>query len=248
MQPHHSPTKMFIMPLLFVTALLAGIYFVPWEKITWGKLEFLPASTVTVNGEAKDEQRNQIATFTAGVSVVHDDKQSAMNEVNDKIGTLIQAIKTFGTNDQDIKTQNLTVYQREETYWDNDRQKTRKGQWYVSNSVQIKLRDVDQASDLADVLGKSGANSISGPNFQLDDTTETEKDLLSKAIEDAREKGEIMALAEGRTLGKVISISEGGAVSGALRFPMGFEGGGGIPVEPGSGTVYKTVSVVFELK
>lgn len=225
-----------------------GIYFVP--KMDWGKIKWQAAETVTVSGEAKQTQKNQIATFTAGVDAVNDSKENAVKDVNTKMEALIKAAKDFGINQNDIKTQSLSYYQNEEMYYDNGVQKSRKGQWRVSNSIEITLREIDKASAMADMLASSGANNVYGPNFQFDDTTEFENALFEQAIKNAKIKAENIAKSSGRSLGKVISVNEG--VGGGNIYPMYAskmaEGGGGAPIEVGSGTVSKSVTVVFELK
>jgi len=233
--------------LLLVVVVLIGAFFVPWQEINWGKIQLFPGRTITVTGEAKTQQENQIALFTAGVTAVNDDKEIAINDVNGKIEAIIGAVKSFGIKSEEIKTQNLSVYQDEETYYEEGVQKRRPGQWRVNNSIAITLREVDRASDLADLLMKSGATNVNGPQFSLEEGQAEEDFLLEEAIDDARKKAEKIAQSSGGKLGKIISISEGYQQS--RTYPL-YEagGGGGAPVEPGSETVIKTVTVVFELE
>jgi uncharacterized protein YggE len=226
--------------------LLAGAFFFPWQKINWGRLSLAPSETVTVIGTAKSQQKSQIATFTAGVNVTQDNKQEAIDEVNQKIKAVTDAVKEFGVKDEDIKTQNLNVYQREETYYEEGVQKVRQGQWSVSNTVEIKLRDANRASSLATLLSKSGANNVYGPNFSVDDTTQAENALLEEALNNAHTKADILATAGGKKLGKILSVSEGAQQGGV--FPALEKGGGGGGLEPGSETIQKSVTVTFELE
>lgn len=234
--------------LMAAILVILTIIVLPW--INWGKISYLPAETVAVTGEAKSQQKNQIATFSAGVEVINNDKQTAVNEVNNKINALVKSIKEFGIAEADLKTQNMSIYQQEETYYEGGVQKTRKGQWRVNNSVEITLREIDKANDLADLLGKSGATNTWGPNFAMDDTNAAEKALYEMAMKDAREKAESIAKASGRALGKVISVTDGGASSPVYPVAMRADGlgGGGAKLEAGSTTVYKSMNVVFELK
>ena len=237
--------------IIVVTGLVViGSFLLPWRQINWGKIAFLSAETVTVTGEAKTAVKNQIASFNAGVDVLSDTKEVATKEINSKMAALVTAMKNFGIKEGDIRTQSLSYYQQEEPYWENGVQRYKKGQWRVSSSIEVKLREIDRASDLAGVLAGSGANNVYGPNFQLDDTTEAEKGLFDQAVKNAKDKAELVATAVGRKLGKVLSVSEGGASGGV--YPMYgakmAEGGGGAPMEAGAGTVYKTVTVVFELR
>lgn len=234
---------------IFVLIVVAGVvYFVP--KMDWGKVRWQAVETVTVSGEAKSLQKNQIASFTAGVDAVNDKKDAAVLEVNTKMEALIKAAKDFGIGLNDIKTQSLNYYQNEEMYYDNGVQKSRKGQWRVSNSIEITLREIDKAGAMADMLAQSGANNVYGPNFRFDDTSEFENSLFEEALKNAKNKAETIATASGRKLGKVISVNDG--VGGGNIYPLydmkGAEGGGGAPVVSGSGTVSKSVMVVYELK
>lgn len=231
-----------------VGLLMLSAFFIPWKNINWGKVALLPASTVTVTGTAKSQEKNQVAVYSAGVSVVSDNKEQAIADVNKKTQSLIDAVKTFGIPAADIKTQNLNVFQSEETYYEEGVQKARPGQWRVNNTIEIKLRNVDSASQLTDILSKSGANNIYGPNFSIEESEAKETSLLGEAINNAKEKANLMAQASGKKLGTIINIVEGGAQTPIALFRMEGGGAGGAPVEPGSSTVTKTVTVTFELQ
>jgi len=242
--PHFIFGKLFVL-IIFI---LGSIYLSPWQKINWGKIQFMPSQTITVTGTAKTQETSQIARFTAGVSSVQDDKQRAVDEVNQKVRTLIESIKDFGVEDKDIKTQNLNIYQDQEQYYEDNRRKTRPGQWRISNSVEITLRDAEKTSRLTNLLTASGATNVYGPRFSLDDTQEAEEGLLGEAIENARKKAESIAQSSKRKLGKMINVTEGYQSVSVFRGLEGIGAGGGAPVEPGSQTVSKSVTVTFELK
>ena len=237
--------------IAILVILFLGLFFLPIRNIEWGKIRWQEPETITVVGEAKSIQKNQIASFNAGVDSVQSDKDKAITEVNTKVEELIKAIKNFGINEQDIKTQNLSIYQQEESYYENGAQRTRKGQWRVNNTVEIKLREIDKASELTTLLTSSGATQVYGPNFTFEDTSNAEKDLFEVAMKDAEQKAEMLAKASGRKIGKVVNIVEGGNYSNSPIYTakvMDGLGGGGAPIEAGSGTVSQSLTVVFELK
>ena len=210
-----------------------------------------PERVVTVTGYAESKEKNQIANFSAGVNAVNDSKEVAVKEVNDKIAVITQSIKDFGVDTADIQTQSMSVYQRQDSIYDNGVQKSKPGQWDVSNTISITLRDVNKAAAMADLLTKSGATNVYGPNFVLDTSTKASDSLVTAAIEDARTKADTMAKASGSKLDRVISVSEGG--SSNVIYPMMSAkadgiGGGGSSVEPGSSSISKTVTVVWSLK
>lgn len=231
--------------VLLVVLVAIGGMFLP----SWGKLTFTPPRTVTVVGEAKSQEKSQIAVFSAGVNAFNDDKTTAVNDVNKKVEAIIESVKEFGVAAADVKTQSLNIYQNQEQYYEDGRQKYRAGQWNVSNTVEIRLKDVDRASSLANILTKSGANNVYGPNFTFDDTSEQATALLDSAFKNAKEKAAKVAVSTGKKLGNVISVTEAGASAQQVpMYRMEGGGGGGAAVEPGSGTVSKSVTVTFEIE
>jgi len=227
--------------IVVLVVVVLALFLLSMKNIEWGKLRWLQAETITVTGEAKSTQKNQIASFTAGVNIIKDKKEDAVNEVNQKINDLIKAVKNFGIPEADIKTQNVSVYQQQEI---NNKQ------WVVNNSIEITLRDVDKANQLTDLLNASGANNVYGPNFRMDDTSAVEKTLYDGAIKDAKDKAEIIAKAAGRKLGKVIDVSEGAGGTNQI-YPMMAKSdaavGGGAATEIGTETVSQSLTVVFEI-
>lgn len=245
---------------LMIVALMAVTRFTP-VRPHWGSLEMRPSSTITVSGQSKAEQSNQIAEFSAGVETIEATKEEALNKANEAMNELIASVKALGIEDKDIQTQSANVYQ--ETQYERpeimiyppmpDDGTAVKGNWRANNSVTIKLHQVDQAEDLLNVLNQSGANYVYGPNFMVDETTVDEGTLMGEAVADAREKAEKVASGNQQKVGKIISLSEGGAYPMyAYESAMNFGVGGAKDVaraelEPGSSTTYKNVTVTFEL-
>lgn len=222
--------------------------------VTFAGLLFLPLGllkprTLTVTGEASTYQKNEVATFTAGVSGVGSEKEKVLSEVNGKMTTLTAAVKGFGIPAADIKTQNVTIYQEEETYYEKGVAKIRLGQWRASNSISITLREVGRASELADLLGRSGANNVGGPNFSTDGGDDGRAALLGEAVANAKAKAKIVAQSSGEKLGKIVSITEGAPT---YSYPLRAEGLGGgsvpTPTEPGTTPISASVTVIFELR
>jgi uncharacterized protein len=234
--------------IMFFAVGLGIVYMFPWQSMDWGRMRMVQDNLIVVSGTSKEQKRNEIARFTAGASAVNSDRDVAVSEVNGVVVKITEAVKTFGVMDEDVKTSNLSIYQEEENYWEDNVQKSRKGQWRVSNNIEVVLRNVDSASRLMDILTKNGATNVYGPMLSLDDTQKAGDELLSSAIEDAKEKAKIMAEALGRSLGEVVSVVEGSSPTSVYRAMGEMGGGGGAPIEPGSSMVSKTVVVSFRLE
>lgn len=240
--------------LIILGVFLGGVLLFPWRLVDWGKIRMAEEETVTVSGYAEGVVENNVASFTASVEAFNDDKGVAVEGVNEGMSNLIELVKDFGIDEDDIQTQSVSVYQREEYLRDDDgwSGEVREGQWRASNSIEITLREVDRASELATLLSEAGAVDMYGPRLMVDSSGRqtAEKELMAEAIGDAREKAEIMAEAADKKLGEVVQISENG-VSGVMRLESVMslpKAGGGMPIETGSSEISKSVVVVFELK
>lgn len=233
-----------------VVLLFLLTYFLPWQKINWGSIQLLPGQTVTVTGEAEKKERSQVAYFSAAFETESEDRDTALNGANKKTDDIIKKIKEFGIAAEDIETTGANVYQYdkyERNEFGGERTKTA---WRVSNSVEITLRDIARVSEFSNLLNRSGATNVYGPNFGLEDVRSVKRELSEEALDDARKKAEELARLSGRKLGKIVSISEGGVSVPVTAdfFGYGKGGGEGVTIEPGSKTVAQTLTVVFELK
>lgn len=255
----YNPTEVFVKMVLgvwIVMLIFLGLFLAPWKEIEWGTLKWGAEKTITVSGMAEKKTKNQIANFSAGVSAIDLNRENAVTEVNKKMDELVTTLKNFGIKTEDIQTAYLNIYQNQDSYWDqsDQRNKTRPGAWNVSNSVSIVLRDVDRASSLTDLLSKSGATNVYGPNFSLDKTgKDIENELYQLAIKDARQKAEEMVKSSGARLGEVLNIQEGGSYSPIYPMYKMMGGGGGIgsgenaPIEAGSSLISRSVTVTYRV-
>ncbi len=221
---------------------IIAAFVLPWKNINWGKVNFTQ-ETVVVTGESETKQKNEVASFSAGVNAIKEKKEEAVEEVNKKINELTVSVKAFGIPEADIQTQSVNVYEQRDSVKQNI------SKWVVNNTIEITLRDVSKVNDLVDLLNKSGANNVYGPSFRIEDTKEAEKTLYNDAVADARERAELIAKASGRKLGKVINVVEGSSSNyGFKAVPMSDSVAGGAELSPGTSTISKTLTVTFELK
>lgn len=233
--------------VLLLLIVFAVLWLLPLDSLEWGSLNLGVDRTISVTGMAQREEQNQLASFSAGVEAVNANKETAISEVNQKMTEIIVSLKDFGIAEGDIQTQSMSVYQDQESYYENGAQRYRPGQWRVSNTVEVTIRAVDTVNQVNDLLAKSGATNVYGPNYRTDDS-QTGDDLLSQAVTDAQKKAETLAKSQNLKLGKILQITETGASN---VYPIMYDramGGGGGPAEPGTSTLSKSVSVTFEIR
>jgi len=233
-----------IFHLLLVLLALAGVgYGIYNHKNLYKK-------TITVTGNAKADYVNQISSYSLTIEYHNADKGKAVEELNNKVFETIDKIKQLGIEDKDIETQNLNIYQREEPYVEDGETRYKPGDWYASYTINVTLRDLSKSVELTSLLAGVENSNLWGPNLIVDEDNINDEELLSKAVENARNKAEKMAEGMGGKVGKVLKIEEN-IDSGSPIYTLDqyyVETGGGVPIEPGSVTVSKSVIVTFELK
>ena len=261
MQTNSCPRLGIFKPLLLIAGLILTIWLVNLLhlSVNWGHLTIAPASTITVTGQARQDQMNQLASFNAGVEVIAPDKASATEQATTIMNQVVESVKNFGIEAKDLETTRVNVYQQDEYYGLISGSRT-KGDWVASSTLTITLRP-KEGEDLADrseallaLLNDSQATSVHGPNFQLDQQQINDTELLQLAVADAKEKAELIAKTTKQKIYKIVSLTEGSnnqpvpvlydlAAKGVAQ-----EAAISPELEPGSSEVLKTVTITFELR
>ena len=112
------------------------------------------------------------------------------------------------------------------------------------------MRDIGAVGDVLQAALDAGANNVHNFSMSVDDADELRQEARVKAIEDARERAEVMAEAAGVTLGAATSISESSVGSPSpTRVTLDFASAeGAVPIEPGELELTVTVQVVFAIE
>ena len=205
--------------------------------------------TVSINGTGKIPVPPDMATISVGVQTKHAEAEEAMAENNVAIQAVMDTLSEFGIEPEDIKTSNFSVYPRNE--YDNDGKIT-STTFVVSNNVSVKVRDLDILGKVLAAVVESGANTVSGVNFNISDREAAYADAMALAVENARSRAEILVEAAGGKLGEVQSINahiSGGGVVYMERAAMDSAmASSEVPVSAGEMDLSVDVSVVYEIK
>ena len=205
-----------------------------------------PLNTVTASGQGEESAAPDEAQMTFGVVVKHEKADEALKQASEAADEIIKAVKKTGVDDEDIQTQNLSVYPE---YRDSTDSKTLEITGYTANvSVRVLIRDIEKVGDVISAASDAGANEISGPTFTLSDEAPARDAAIEKAIDDAKHRAEVMAKAAGKSVGEILSLSETGVnvpvyYAGERSYDMAEAA-----IEPGTLDVTASVTVVFELK
>lgn len=230
------------------TALLAlGVACTPETNVTVPSGD--TATGITVSGEGKVSVRPDIAVVNVGVEVTAPTVAEARAQAAEAMQRLQDAVKAAGVQDADIRTQYFNIYPQ---YVYSENEAPRIAAFTVNNQVELKVRDIDAASEVLDSAIEAGGDAVrvNGISFTVEDPESFLADARRVAIENAKERAQVLADAAGVTLGAARSISEsasGGEISPPYARDAAGLGGAPSPVNAGEQELTLTVYVVFDI-
>ena len=125
----------------------------------------------------------------------------------------------------------------------------------ATQSITVKVRAVDSASDIRTGLATLGVTDISGPTFSIDNEDSVKDSARSLAITNAKEKAKVLAKELGVKLGHVVSFGEnsggGYPVMYSAKAMMSDSTTGSAPaptLPKGENKITSNVTVVYEIK
>jgi uncharacterized protein YggE len=204
--------------------------------------------TITVYGSATAEGAPDEATLELGVDTFTTEVSSAFEESNNTVRTIVEAIVALGIAEEDIQTANLSVYS---TSRYNPETGDQAG-YQVSNTVRVKVRDIELVDDVVNAGITNGATSLYGLYFSVADAAPLETQARQQAVAQANARAAELAALVGATVGEVISVSEdfgGNPIMFAYdrAESQGMGGGGNAFVAPGQTSVTVGVVVTYRL-
>ena len=194
-----------------------------------------------------------IESFAKTVSEARETAAEAM----DSVRTILLENRV---DEKDIQTRIFNIYPRydyEEVVVDGRyTSKQILSGYVVSNSANVKLREIDRIGEVVDDAAKAGGDllRIEGIDFTVEDTEPYMSTLRQKAVSDAFTKAKEFANFSVIELGPVIAIVEGGSPSLRSSSDMGYEmvrsmaASPSTPIDTGELELKLSVQMVFSIK
>jgi len=168
----------------------------------------------TVQGDGKASGVPDVASFSFNVITEGGVDVAALQSQNAaQMNKAIEFATKQGVKKEDIATSQYSIQPRYET--SNCIYNSGKPcppaaivGYTVQQSVSVKVRNFKLISPLLSGVVSNGANTVSGLQFAIDDSTALENTARTAAIKKAQEKAQSVAKAGGFKLGKLLEISE----------------------------------------
>ena len=206
--------------------------------------------TISVSGQGSISAKPDLATINTGIVTTATTAGAALKANSSAMESIIATIKDRGIAKKDLQTSNFSInpeYQRDQPCG----QRPKIIGYQVSNSLSVRVRDLENLGPLLDALVTSGSNRISGIQFSNENPEKYLAGARRAAIENARTRAELYADAAGVKVGKVLTISEQSVtiprpqLMERMAFAMAADSN--VPVAAGEQTLRATINILFEL-
>lgn len=219
-------------------------------------------NTITVSGKGEALAISDVASLYINLNKEGKTSKEAQDLLNVEISKVLKYLKDKKIDDKDIKSEYGGLnpkYSYEGSgvvcmaYPCPTRDPKIVG-YTATESITVKIRVVDSASDIRTGLAGIGVTDISGPTFSIDDEESFKVEARSKAILDAKEKAKVLADELGVRLGHVVSFNEnngGGYPMYGAKAMMAdsVSSVAPAPVLPkGENKITSNVSITYEIK
>lgn len=221
------------------------------------------ANSITVNGKGEAVSIPDVATFSFSVTETAKTVDEAQAKATTKIDATLKALKDGGVNDKDIKTLSYNINPHYE-YIEGScvaGGPCRPGKsvptgYDVSQSVEVKIRDLKKAGALFSSVGAAGIQNVNGLTFSIDDIETIKSKARNLAIENAKEKAKTLAKQLGVSLVRITSFFDGSeeppfyasAMTGEMMKTLSTPAVMTPQVPAGEQKVISKVSVTYEIR
>ena len=205
--------------------------------------------TITIEGEGKVTAVPDIAQISLGLQTDKATVTEAQRENTDKVNKIVSDLKALGIEGKDIKTDNYSVYPRYD--WTDGKQVLRG--YTVTQSLSVKIRNLDSIGTVLEKSAADGANQVGGLNFTIDEPETLKQQAREKALEQAKQKAEALAKIAGVKLGRLVSFNENSSgypiyARTDMMKSAPVAGEAAVPdIQPGSQDIIVDVTVTYEV-
>ncbi len=225
-------------------------------------------NTVSFSGEGKVSAKPDIAVASITILTEAATSKKAQDDNSAKSNTVVDFLKKQGVEEKDIKTGSYNIYpkysyprpvpvplspvmegQSRPDYYDSNPKITG---YQVNQTIEVKVRDLNKASQILDGVVAAGANQVNNFSFQIENPEKLKDQARELAIKDAKEKADTLKSQLGVRLGRIINFSEN-----SYGFPVYLEAkadaggggyGGGPSLPEGENEITINVTITYQIK
>ncbi|MDI3280547.1 MAG: SIMPL domain-containing protein [Bacillota bacterium] len=207
---------------------------------------------IFVTGEATVEVPPDRASVVLGVEADGKTAEEAQAKNAEAMQRVQTALRRLGIAEEQMRTSGFVLHPLRR--WEKEGQTERLVGYRTSSRLTVTVAELDRLGSVLDAAVKAGATNVEGVDFYLSEAAARRDEALSKAVEDARHKAEVLSRAAGVHLRGVRAISDASFdVIQPLRYLAAAQeagGAGGVetPLFPGTVRIKARVQMTFALE
>lgn len=246
--------------LVLIVLGLVGVALIAYTYLSIKEARYVYSgpTVISVRGVGEVTRIPDVATFTFGVEVTAAEPNEAQAESATAINEIVAYLAEAGVPETDIKTTSYNLSPR----YEYSQAPCREGfcppgqsvltGYTASQTIEVKVRNSEQAGDLVAGVGERGATNVSNIQFAVDDDSEAKAEARAAAVADAEEKAEQLADALDVRIVRITGFWE----EEQGHYPMYDRGYGGAmesasvaPSLPsGENTLTSVVNITYEIR
>lgn len=221
----------------------------------WQAIDNARTDVLAVSGMGRVTAAPDVAVADLAITVEKPTAAAAQDEANAKSKTVVEYLKNAGIDSKDVRTSGYNIYPQ----YDYTDGRSRIRGYQVTQTLEVKIRDMDKANTVLDGVVDAGVNQVNNFRFEIDEPEKLKAEARAKAIADANAKAEQIESQLGVDLGKIVSFTEDvGGYYPPIMYRgaevMGMGGGGDAKAVPapdlpqGENEVVVNVSITYQIR
>ena len=225
--------------------------------VIWGTQPSDKMATISVSGEGEVLVVPDLGTFTFSVVSEAQTAADAQDSAAERHNAIINYLREVGVAESDIKTLGYNLQPRYR-FIDIVREGgTREREligYEVRQTVEVLVRETEQAGELLVGAGERGATNISNLRFTIDDESVYQDEARALAIQDAKVRAKQLATELGVRVVRVVEFSEDSFPSvpfmarSEMMADVAMESATVPDLPVGENTVESRVTITFEVR
>ena len=214
---------------------------------------------IWVNGRSMIDVEPDLAILMLGVEARELTVTEARDAAAGAMTALREALTGLGVAEDDVVTTSFSI--SPQTVWVEVKDsigthgEPRITGYIVSNSLRVKIRNLDDVGDIIDSAADAGGNfvRINSISFTVDDASGFGEQLRQLAAADAKAKAELYAVAMGVQLGPLVYLTEAGSSAPILKVQAaemamaGFDSRASTPISGGDVSLTTDIQAAFSI-
>ncbi len=223
-------------------------------------------NTISFSGEGKVSAKPDVSVVNFSIVTEAVTSKAAQNDNSAKSKKVVDFLKDQGIADKDIKTRGYNVYPQYSyprpisigvstnmgyPVPPNDNGNPKITGYQVTQSFEVKVRDLTKVGAVLDGLVAQGANQVNNLGFQIDNPEKIKDEARAMAIADAKAKADSLRSQLGIRLGKIVNYTEGGGGYPVYMLEAkttGGDSGSGPSTPTGENEITVDVTITYQIR